>query len=75
MHGVRLSKIPKKKQAKVQQKFSDILLQIKRFSEANALGVYGKARLQKRFNERLTELGYPIDVVNKIAESFLLRNV
>jgi hypothetical protein len=67
--------IPKKKQAKVQQKFTDILLQIKRFSEANSLGVYGKARLQRRFNERLEELGYSTDVVNRIAESFLLRNV
>lgn len=67
--------IPKKKQAKVRQKFSDILLQVKRFSESKSLGVYGKARLQKRFNERLEELGYPTEVVNKIAESFLLQNV
>lgn len=66
--------IPKKKHAKVQQKFSDILLQMKRFSEANSLGVYGKARLQKRFNDRLEELGYATDVVNRIAESFLLRS-
>ena len=36
--------------------------------------VYGKARLQKKFNERLEELGYDPDVVMKIAEFILLRN-
>jgi len=65
----------KKKKAKIDQKFTDIRLQIKRFSEAEALGVYGKARLQKQFNDRLAELGYHIDVVNRIAENFLLSNV
>ena len=65
----------KKKKAKIEQKFTDIILQIQRFSEAESLGVYGKARLQKQFNDRLEELGYPIEVVNKIAESFLLQNV
>jgi hypothetical protein len=65
----------KKKKAKIEQKFTDIRLQIKRFSDSNSLGVYGKARLQKQFNDRLQELGYHIDVVNKITESFLLGNV
>lgn len=65
----------KKKKAKIEQKFTDIILQIRRFSESESLGVYGKARLQKKFNDRLEELGYPTEVVNKIAESFLLQNV
>jgi hypothetical protein len=60
---------------KAEQKFNDILLQIKRFSESQSLGIYGKARLQKKFNERLEELGYKTDVVNKISENFLIHNV
>lgn len=64
----------KKKKAKIEQKFTDIRLQLKRFSESQSLGVYGKARLQKQFNDRLQELGYHIDVVNTITESFLLQN-
>lgn len=68
-------KIPKKQKIRTEQKFNDIFLQIKRFSEANSLGIYGKARLQKKFNGRLEELGYHIDVVNKLAENMLLRNI
>lgn len=64
----------RKQARKVDQKFTDIFLQIKRYGEANSLGVYGKARLQKKFNERLEELGYEPDVVMKIAEYILLRN-
>ena len=64
----------KKLARKVDQKFTDIMLQIKRFGESKDLGIYGKARLQKTFNERLEELGYDTDVVNKIAETILLRN-
>ena len=74
-HVFGRGKLPKKQKIKVEQKFSDTVLQIKRFSDANSLGVYGKARLQKQFNERLEELGYPMDVVNKIAENFILQNV
>lgn len=65
----------KKKRARIEHKFNDVILQIRRFSEAESLGVYGKARLQKQFNDRLEELGYPVEVVNRIAESFLLQNV
>jgi len=50
------------------------VLQMQRYGESKSLGVYGKARLQKRFNDRLEELGYDADVVLKIAESMLLRN-
>ena len=67
--------LQKKQSIKVEKKISDVLVQIKRFSASNSLGIYGKARLQRSFNERLGELGYPVDVVNKLAESILLRNV
>lgn len=64
----------KKQVAKTDQKFTDIVRQIERFADSNSLGVYGKARLLKKFNERLEELGYSTDVVNKITESFLFRS-
>ena len=68
-------KLSKKQKIKADQKLNDILLQIRRFSESQSLGIYGKARLQQKFNERLEELGYKSDLVNKIAEDFLIRNV
>ncbi len=68
------NKRSKKQVAKVDQKFTDIVRQIERFTESNSLGVYGKARLLKKFNERLEELGYSTDVVTKITESFLFRS-
>ena len=71
-HVMGRSDLSKKKQAKVKQKFTDIVLQLQRFSDSNSLGIYGKARLQKKFNERLEELGYKTEVVNKITENFLL---
>ena len=73
-HVVGQGEGSKKKKAKIDQKFTDIRLQIKRFSEANSLGVYGKARLLKQFNDRLEELGYKVEVVNKITENFLISN-
>jgi hypothetical protein len=66
--------VAKKQNRKVEQKFTDVILQLQRFGKANSLSIYGKARLQKKFNERLEELGYDSDVVNKIAEIILLRN-
>lgn len=68
-------KLSKKQKIKVEQKFNDIFLQVKRFGESQSLGIYGKARLQKKFNDRLEELGYDTGLVNKIAEIFLVRNV
>lgn len=73
-HVLGRGEVSKKKKAKIDQKFTDIRLQIKRFSEANSLGVYGKARLMKQFNDRLEELGYEVEVVNKITENFLISN-
>ena len=69
------TKATKKQKIKVEKKLSDVVLQIQRFSKEHSLGVYGKARLQQTFNERLNELGYSPEVVNKLAESILLRNL
>ena len=74
-HVFGLSGMPKKQSRKVEQKFRDAVLQIKRFSESHSLGIYGKARLQQKFDERLQELGYPNDVVKRISELILARNV
>ena len=65
----------RKQSRKVEQKVQDAVLQIKRFSESHSLGIYGKARLQQKFDERLQELGYPTDVVKRISERILTRNV
>ena len=67
--------LSKKKAAKVKQKFTDIVRQIERFEDSSSLGVYGKARLHKKFNERLEELGYPTELVNKLTEDLLLRGL
>ena len=74
-HILGRGKLSKKQKIKTEQKFNDIFLQMKRFSDSQSLGIYGKARLQKKFNERLEELGYQTAVVNKIAEDFLIQNV
>ena len=68
------SDLSKKKASRVDQKMTDVVLQIKRFSEAKGLGIYGKARLQQKFNERLEELGYKDSTVRKLSELILLRN-
>lgn len=74
-HILARGKLSKKQKIKAEQKFNDTLLQIKRYSKSHGLGIYGKARLQQKFNERLEELGYRTEVVNKIAEDFLIQNV
>ena len=74
-HVFGTAKLPPKQRRKVEQRFSETLVQIKRFSQSNSLGVYGKARLQRAFNNRLNELGYPNEVVMKLSENILLRNV
>lgn len=63
----------KKKDRKIEQKVAGVVAQIKQFREANSLGIYGKARLHKKFTERLHELGYDIAVTNKLDEIILLR--
>ena len=65
----------KKKQRKVEQIFFGISGQMQKFGAANSLGIYGKARLQKQFSDRLLELGYDVAVTNKIVETILLRNL
>ena len=72
-HFLGGGKLSKKKAAKVKQKFIDIEQQMKRFAESNELGIYGRARLQKKFNERLEALGYDIELINTITEKLLFQ--
>ncbi len=65
----------KKKQRQVEMRMTALVSQMKQFSDTYSLGVYGKARLQKKFSDRLLELGYEVTVANKLVESILLRNL
>ena len=64
----------KKKQRKIEQRLNGLLSQMQQFTAANSLGIYGKARLQKHFSDRLLELGYDVAVTNRLVEAILLRN-
>ena len=63
----------KKKQFKVDQRLTGLVGDMQQFSESHSLGIYGKARLQKQFSDRLLELGYDVAVTNKLVETILLR--
>ena len=72
-HYEGVSDANRKRQQKVELRLTGVVNQIQRFCETNALGVYGKARLQKQFSDRLLELGYDVNVTNKLVETILLR--
>ena len=67
------AKANKKKRHKVEQRLSGVVNQMQQFSQANSLGIYGKARLQKQFSDRLLELGYDLDVTSRLVEKILFR--
>ena len=67
--------LEKKQLRRIEQKFSDTLLQAQRFCDSNSLGIYGRARLQKQFNDRLAELGYESGIVSRISQSMLSQRV
>jgi hypothetical protein len=73
LHFYGSSSQSKKKNFKIEQKLFGVIKQMQQFREANSLGVYGKARLQMKFNERLQELGYDTSVTDKLDEIILLR--
>lgn len=67
-------KSDKKQQRQVEKRLGMIVKEFRRFSEINSLGIYGKARLQQQFSERLRELGYEATVTNRLIEITLLAN-
>lgn len=72
-HVQGIAQKSKKKDRRIEQQFAGVVSQIKQFRQANSLGIYGKARLHKKFTERLHELGYDIAVTSKLDEIILLR--
>ena len=64
----------KKKRLKIKQKLMGIINQMQRFTESNSLGIYGQARLQKEFSDRLLELGYDAAVTRQLVEIILFRS-
>jgi hypothetical protein len=74
-HFTGISKDNKKKQRKIEQRFHALIGQMQEFCSTNSLGIYGKARLQKTFSDRLLELGYDDGVTHKLVETIVLRNI
>ena len=58
---------------RVQNRLGVVVKVIQQFRLTHSLGVYGKARLQLKLNERLQELGYEKDVIDKLNRMILLR--
>ena len=65
----------KKKQRKIEQRLHALVGQMQEFGSTYDLGIYGKARLQKTFSDRLLELGYDNAVTHKLVEKIVLRNL
>ena len=70
-----MSKDKRKTQRRIDQHFQDTIVKMQQFVGTNSLGIYGKARLQKKFNDRLVELGYDGKVTRKLVEMILLREL
>lgn len=65
----------KKKQRNIEKRVSAIITQVHNFSEDQSLGVYGKARLQQQFSERLLELGYDDATTKELVRTILLQRL
>jgi hypothetical protein len=65
----------KKKQRKIEQRFHTLIGQMQEFCSTYSLGIYGKARLQKTFSDRLLELGYDDTLTHQLVETIVLRNL
>lgn len=50
-----------------------VIQQVHQFREQQKLGIYGKARLQMQFMERLRELGYPENVTEVLNKMILVE--
>lgn len=68
-----MSRDKKKTQRKVEQKLNAVIGAMQQFIKEESLGIYGKARLQKAFNDRLVELGYEGGVTRKLVEMILFN--
>lgn len=60
---------------KVNQAMVAALSEVMTFRKSQKLGVYGKARLQLKFMERLIELGYHQEIARKLNDEILLKSI
>lgn len=51
------------------------LSEVIKFRKSHKLGIYGKARLQMKFMERLIELGYHQEIARKLNDEILLKSI
>jgi hypothetical protein len=58
----------------VERHLARVIADFRRFTQAKGVGIYGKARLQQQFSERLSELGYKPAVTKQLVEIMLLAN-
>lgn len=65
----------KKKQRKIEQRLQALIGQMRQFGSTHSLGIYGKARLQKSFSDRLLELGYDESVTTRLVETIVFRKL
>lgn len=65
----------KKRQQNIEKQFSGIIHKMHDFGIENSLGIYGKARLQMQFSERLVELGYEEKLARKIVDTILYQGI
>ena len=63
----------KKYGKKIDNRLSGVVKAVQQFRLTHSLGVYGKARLQLKLNERLEELGYEKKAIDKLNRMILLR--
>lgn len=66
-------KSAKKNRKLIDTKIQNIIKQTQQFRATHSLGVYGKARLHLKFNERLKELGYTSEIVTNLNEIILVK--
>lgn len=73
--GEKLS--PQKDQAQrkeVERLIKDAVIKVQQFKAQQSLGVYRKARLHLVFTERLTELGFALDIAQQVNQVILLQS-
>ena len=66
-------KSAKKNRKIIDTKIQNIIKQIQQFRTTHSLGVYGKARLHLKFNDRLKELGYASEIVTSLNDILLVK--
>lgn len=69
----RVSKKEKKSLSGSVSVLSGVIESVREFLNEHKLGIYGKARLQMQFMERLKDLGYSEETINSLNEMILVE--